>query len=75
MSEIVNRCPGCGERTAGTLPNQVGGSPFGVGVQATVVTLTARNRVSRRAMPEFAPELLGLQISPGTVDAILGWWS
>lgn len=64
------RCPCCGKRTAGTLPAEVAGSPFGVGVQAAVVTLTARNRVSRRDMPELARELFGLGLSVGAVDAI-----
>lgn len=63
-------CPGCGKQTAGTLPAEVSGSPFGVGIQAAVVTLTARNRVSRRDMSELAWELFGLGISTGAVDAI-----
>ena len=63
-------CPSCGKQTAGKLPAEVQGSPFGVGVQAAVVTLTARNRVSRRDMPELARELFGLGLSTGTVDAI-----
>jgi transposase len=64
------RCPGCGKHTAGRLSVEVAGSPFGTGLQAAVVTLTARNRVSRRDMPELAQELFGLQISSGAVDAI-----
>jgi transposase len=64
------RCPGCGKRTAGKLPEEVAGSPFGTGVQAAVVTLTARNRVSRRDMPELLWELFGLGMSAGAVDAI-----
>jgi len=64
------RCPGCGKRTAGKLSAELAGSPFGIGVQAAVVTLTARNRLSRRDMPELAWELFGLGISPGAVDAI-----
>jgi len=64
------RCPGCGKHTAGELPEEVAGSPFGTGVQAAVVTLTARNRVSRRDMPELARELFGLGLSSGAVDAI-----
>ncbi|MGH2843635.1 MAG: IS66 family transposase [Solirubrobacteraceae bacterium] len=63
-------CPGCGKRTAGRLPVGVTGSPFGMGVHAAVVTLTARIRVSRRDMPELARELFGLGLSVGTVDAI-----
>ena len=64
------RCPGCGKRTAGKLPEEVAGSPFGTDLQAAVVTLTARNRVSRRDMPELARELFGLGMSVGAVDAI-----
>jgi len=64
-------CSSCGKTTAGELPAEVQGSPFGTGVQAAVVTLTARNRVSRRDMPELAWELFGLGISSGAVDAIL----
>ena len=64
------RCPGCGERTAARLPDGVGDSPFGTGLQAAVVTLTARNRVSRRDMSELARDLFGLGLSVGAVDAI-----
>ncbi|MHB1859844.1 MAG: IS66 family transposase [Solirubrobacteraceae bacterium] len=63
-------CPSCGKQTAGKLPAEVQGSPFGASVQAAVVTLTVRNRVSRRDMPELARELFGLGISAGAVDAI-----
>jgi transposase len=63
-------CPGCGKRTAAELPDGVGDSPFGVGLQAAVVTLTARNRVSRRDMSELAWDLFGLGLSVGAVDAI-----
>jgi transposase len=52
------------------LPDGVGDSPFGTGLQAAVVTLTARNRVSRRDMSELAWELFGLGLSTGAVDAI-----
>jgi transposase len=64
-------CPGCAKHTAGELPDGVARSPFGTGVHAAVVTLTARNRVSRRDMPELARELFGLGMSVGAVDAIL----
>jgi transposase len=64
------RCPGCGKRTAGALPDELSGSPFGPDLQAAVVTLTARNRVSRRDMSELALELFGLGLSTGAVDAI-----
>jgi transposase len=64
------RCCGCGKRTTAKLPPGVGDSPFGPGLQAAVVTLTARNRVSRRDMTELAADLFGLGLSVGAVDAI-----
>ncbi|MCA1698600.1 MAG: IS66 family transposase [Actinobacteria bacterium] len=64
------RCPGCGKRTAAVLPDGVGDSPFGTDLQAAVVTMTARNRVSRRDMSELAYDLFGLGLSVGAVDAI-----
>jgi transposase len=64
------RCCGCGTRTTAKLPPGVGDSPFGPGLQAVVVTLTARNRVSRRDMSELATDLFGLGLSSGAVDAI-----
>jgi transposase len=64
------RCPGCGNKTTAELPEEIAGSPFGTGLQATVVTLTARNRVSRRDMSELAWDLFGLGLSTGAVDAI-----
>jgi transposase len=64
------RCPGCGIPTAGKLPGEVAGSRFGAGLQAAVVTLTARNRVSRRDMSELAYDLFGLRLSVGAVDKI-----
>jgi transposase len=64
------RCPECKRKTAAAVPSWVAGSAFGPGLQAAVVTLTARNRVSRRDMTELARDLFGLRISTGTVDAI-----
>ena len=64
------RCPGCGKKTVAELPDEVAGSPFGLDLQAAVVTLTARNRVSRRDMSELAVDLFGLGLSSGAVDAI-----
>jgi transposase len=63
------RCPGCRKRTRATL-GIVGESPFGPGLQATVVALTARNRISRRDMSELLRELFGVTISVGAIDAI-----
>ncbi len=64
------RCPCCQKRTTAKLPSGVGDSPFGPGLQAAVVALTARNRVSRRDMSELSGDLFGLHISTGAVDAI-----
>lgn len=64
------RCPGCGNKTVARLPDGVEDSPFGTDLQAAVVTMTARNRVSRRDMSELAWELFGLRLSVGAVDAI-----
>lgn len=64
------RCPGCAKKTVARLPGGVGDSPFGADLQAAVVTVTARNRVSRRDMSELARDLFGLQLSVGAVDAI-----
>ena len=66
------RCPGCGERTRGKLPRQVGQSAFGPRFQAAVATLSVRNRISRRDVVELCEQLFSARISTGTVDAILG---
>jgi transposase len=63
-------CPRCKKRTTATLPPEVAGSAFGPRLQAAVVTLSARNRISRRGMAELARDLFGLELSVGTVDAI-----
>jgi transposase len=64
------RCPGCKRRTAAVFPADVAASAFGPRLRAAVVTLTARNRISRRDMSELARELFGIRLSVGTVDAI-----
>jgi transposase len=64
------RCPDCHAQTAGTLPDEVACSAFGPGLQAAVVTLTARNRVSRRDMSELVRDLFGIGLSIGSVEAI-----
>jgi transposase len=63
-------CPDCGCRTTGSPPDGVVDSPFGIDLQAAVLTLTARNRVSRRDMSELALELFGVGMSVGAIDAI-----
>jgi transposase len=64
------RCPDCHAKTTAELPDGIGCSAFGPNLQAAVVTLTARNRISRRDMTELAGELFGAGLSVGAVDAI-----
>ena len=64
------RCPWCNTKTTAALPAEVCGSMFGPRLRAAILTLTARNRVSRRAASELAGEMFGAQLSSGSVDAI-----
>ena len=63
------RCPGCRKRTRAIL-GTVSESAFGPGLQAAVVALTARNRISRRDMSELLSELFGVRVSVGAIDEI-----
>ena len=65
------RCPGCGAGHAGQFPADVAVSAFGPRLQAAVVTLSVRNRISRRDVVELCEQLFSSRISTGTVDAIL----
>jgi transposase len=65
------RCPDCGTRRTGQLPTEVAASAFGPRLQAAVVTLSVRNRISRRDTVELCEQLFSSRISTGTVDAIL----
>ena len=64
------RCRHCRARTSARLPALLVSSPFGLRLQAAVVTLTARHRVSRRGICELASDLFGVTLSTGAVDAI-----
>jgi transposase len=64
------RCRDCRARTSAQLPPEIGGSVFGPRMQAAVVTLTARHRLSRRGICELARDLFGVTLSVGAVDAI-----
>lgn len=64
------RCPACRMQTTAELPKGVAASAFGPRAQAAVVTMSARNRISRRDMSELAGELFGLGLSVGACDAI-----
>jgi transposase len=63
-------CPACSSWTRAEPPTAVR-SAFGSRLQAAVVTLAVRNRVSRRDTTELARELFGLELSTGSVDAIV----
>jgi transposase len=52
------------------VPEEIAGSPFGLRLQAALVTLTAAYRVSRRGITEIARDLFGVTLSKGAADAI-----
>jgi transposase len=64
------RCRHCLARTSARLPDGIDVSAFGPRLQAAVVTLTARHRVSRRGICELARDLFGVTLSTGSADAI-----
>jgi transposase len=64
-------CPGCGTRQTARFPEAVAVSAFGPRLQAAVVTLSVRNRVSRRDVVELCEQLFASRICTGTVEAIL----
>lgn len=64
-------CPRCGKKASAQLPAGVAASSFGPRLQAALVTLSVRNRISRRDVVELGEELFGARLSTGSVDAIL----
>ena len=64
------RCRHCRARTSAPVPEQIGACAFGPRLQAAVVTLTARHRISRRGISELARDLFGVTLSTGSADAI-----
>jgi transposase len=64
------RCRHCRARTSARLPELIAASGFGPRLQAAMVTLTARHRISRRGICELALELFGVTLSTGGLDAI-----
>jgi transposase len=63
-------CPECAAVTTAEPPLESRWA-FGPRLQAAVVTLAIRNRVSRRDTTELARELFGVELSTGAVDAIV----
>jgi transposase len=64
-------CPACALETRAELPRGLPRSPFGPRLEAAVVTLAVRNRVSRRDTTELARDLFGVELATGSVDAII----
>jgi transposase len=65
------RCRDCGARATGALPAEVAQSAFGARLQAAIVTLSVRNRISRRDVVELCEQLFAARISTGSVESIL----
>ncbi len=65
------RCTDCGQTSTALLPDEVALSAFGPRLQAAIVTLSVRNRISRRDVVELCEQLFASRISTGTIDAIL----
>jgi transposase len=63
-------CPACATVTAAE-PPAASRWAFGPRLQAAVVTLAVRDRVSRRDTTELAQELFGVELATGRVDAII----
>jgi transposase len=64
------RCRHCRARTSASVAQGIASSPFGLRLQAALVTLTAAYRVSRRGITEIAHDLFGITLSTGAADAI-----
>jgi len=65
------RCPACAAATRAEPPAGVPRAAFGPRLQAAVATLAVRNRVSRRDGVELLDELFGVQLSTGSIEAIV----
>ncbi|MGH2804534.1 MAG: IS66 family transposase [Thermoleophilaceae bacterium] len=65
------RCPACAAETRAELPAELPRGAFGPRLQAAAATLAVRNRVSRRDTVELMGELFGLELSTGSIDAIV----
>ena len=63
--------PALWSRTRARLVGELTASSFGPRLQAALVALSVRNRVSRRDVVELGEELFGARLSTGSVDAIL----
>jgi transposase len=64
-------CPSCGVLTRATLPDDVGASGFGPGVEAAVATLWSACRLSHRVIRTTMADLFGVAIGLGSISNIL----
>ncbi len=64
------RCPRCGGETRAGLPPEVPAGAFGPRLQAAVVLLSGRYRLSRREVAAVCDDLLGAPLAVGSVDAL-----
>lgn len=60
------RCPDCGAQARAKLPDEVAQSAFGPRLQATVATLSVRNRISRRDVlrPDCSARVRAVAVVP-----------
>ncbi len=65
------RCPECAAETRAELPADLSRRAFGPRLQAAATTLAVRNRVSRRDTSELVRELFGVELSTGSIDALV----
>jgi len=64
------KCPHCGGRTRAKRPKDVPADAFGPRLNATIATLCAKYRISRREVAELASDLFSVDVSVGTVQAV-----
>lgn len=64
------RCPGCGKRIQGPLPEDVPTRPYGPRLQATAAMLTGRYKVSRREARDLLDDLFGVEMSLGALSGL-----
>lgn len=65
----LKRCPKCGARTRGRMPEGAAKGAFGPRIQARIGLLGGRFRLTRRETRALAKDLFGVRISLGAVQA------
>jgi len=64
------RCPACGGQTRASLPSAAPTGTFGPRLQAVIALLSSRYRLSRREVAASCHEVLGADLSVGSVDGL-----